>query len=96
MGNDTAAPPARRSPMVAALLSGLFPGLGQLYNRQWRKAFLFFAGGVLASGATLFVDIAPDDLLAALRVLLLLSVPFLALALWSVIDAYRAAKQTQH
>ncbi len=94
MGNDNSLPPVRRSPVVAALLSGLFPGLGQLYNREWRKAFLFFAGGMVTSVATLFVEI-PDDLLAALRVLLMLSVPFLALALWSVIDAYRAAKQTQ-
>lgn len=31
-----------RNPWIAFLLSLLMPGLGQLYNGQWRKAILFF------------------------------------------------------
>lgn len=37
---------SHRLPFLAGLL-GLFPGLGQLYNRQPRKASLFFSGFVL-------------------------------------------------
>ena len=51
-------PPARRSPLVALILSGLFPGLGQLYNRQRWKALLFLAAGIL----TAFGPSGPADL----------------------------------
>lgn len=87
----------RRSPFVAVLLSGVFPGLGQLYNRERLKALLFFVGGAVAAFGPfnpLAVDIDLDDPVAGLRKVLLLSVPFLAIALWSVLDAYRTARQT--
>jgi hypothetical protein len=87
----------RRSPFVAVLLSGVFPGLGQLYNRERLKALLFFIGGAVTAFGPLNplnVDIDLDDPVAGLRKVLLLSVPFLAIALWSVLDAYRTARQT--
>lgn len=87
----------RRSPILAAFLSGIFPGFGQLYNRERLKALLFFAcGAVSAFGPfnPLDVDIDLDDPAAGLRKVLLASLPFLLVATWSVIDAYRTARQT--
>lgn len=77
-------------------LSGLFPGLGQLYNGERRKAALFFAAAALtAFGPFHFVDIEFDeaDPVAALTTVLLDSLPFLAIAVWSVVDAYRSARR---
>lgn len=101
----------RRNPVVAVLLSGVFPGLGQLYNRQWLKAVLFLAGGaaalklllLFAGGAELALealnsvdpDIALENLTGELRKVLLASLPLLAIALWSVFDAYRTARRSR-
>jgi TM2 domain-containing membrane protein YozV len=41
------APPGRRSPTAAALLSLVLPGLGQLYNGDVLKAVVFFLGWIL-------------------------------------------------
>ncbi len=87
----------RRSPIVAAVLSGVFPGLGQLYNRERLKGLLFVvAGAVTAFGPfnPLDVDVDLDDPAAGLRRVLLASLPFLVVALWSVLDAYRAAQRS--
>jgi hypothetical protein len=87
----------RRSPLVAVFLSGVFPGLGQLYNRERLKALLFFVGGAVTAFGPLNplnVDIDLDDPAAGLRKLLLFALPFLAIALWSVLDAYRTAQRT--
>jgi len=87
----------RRSPVLAAVLSGLFPGLGQLYNRERLKALLFFAGGAITAFGPfnpLDVDIDLNDPAVGLRKVLLASLPFLAIATWSVIDAYRTARRS--
>jgi hypothetical protein len=87
----------RRSPILAAILSGFFPGLGQLYNRERLKGLLFFAGGVVTAFGPfnpLDVDIDLADPAAGLRKLLLASLPFLVVATWSVIDAYRSARHS--
>ena len=91
-----------RNPWVAALLSGLLPGLGQFYNRQLRRGALFLVGFLVLAGALIGgVDVdsleravsagaMPDDIwmLVALELLIL------ALAGWSVVDAYRVAKKS--
>ncbi len=87
----------RRSPLLAAFLSGIFPGLGQLYNRERLKTLLFLAGGALTAFGPfdpLDVDIDMNDPAAGLRKVLLASLPFLAIATWSVIDAYRTARRS--
>lgn len=35
-------PKKKKNPLLALVLSGILPGLGQLYNRQILKALLFF------------------------------------------------------
>ena len=95
--NQPDGPTRRRSPILAAVLSGFFPGLGQLYNRQRMKGLLFLAGGVITAFGPfnpLDTDIDVSDPAAALRKLLLASLPFLAIATWSVIDAYQIARRT--
>jgi hypothetical protein len=82
----------RRRQTVALILSGVFPGLGQLYNRQPLKAVAFLAGGGVL--AWRLARVAPPDLAAlaaAGGTVLLLLLAFLGLALWSVIDAWRSA-----
>jgi len=96
-GNEPGAAARRRSPLLAAVLSGLFPGLGQLYNRQRLKALLFVIGGaVTAVGpfSPMDVDIDLDNPAAGMQRLLLASLPFMIVALWSVIDAYRTARRS--
>ncbi len=84
-----------RSPRVAVILSAIFPGLGQFYNRQWFKGIGFFIGsGILSGVVTEWISV--DDLMAgdtsgAGKVLGLLSA-LLCLLVWSMVDAYRSAK----
>ncbi len=92
------APTKPRRPMLAAVLSGIFPGLGQLYNQERLKAVLFAAGGLLTSVgpfSPLDVDIDLNDPAAGMRRVLLAALPFLVLALWSVADAYRSARRAR-
>ena len=94
--NEPGAATTRRSPLLAVVLSGLFPGLGQLYNRQRLKALLFLIGGVVTAVGPLSpldVNIDLDNPAAGMRNVLLASLPFLIVALWSVVDAYRTARR---
>jgi hypothetical protein len=83
-----------RRTLVAVVLSGIFPGLGQLYNRQWIKAVVFLVAGL---ALTWFLARAlPADLEALVaappdRSVLIVAVVLLAVWLWSVVDAGRWA-----
>jgi hypothetical protein len=84
--------PGRRRATVALLLSGVFPGLGQLYNRELAKGAAFLiAGGALnwlvarsipTDVATLLSTPLPTSTILLLGVLV-------AVWLWSVVDAWR-------
>ena len=93
-----------RHKTVAFILSGIFPGLGQLYNRQPLKAVAFIAaGGVLTwlTGRSVSVDRLLQAALSGQDALLqqdLLGVsvilPLCLLLLiwgWSLVDAWRLA-----
>ncbi len=41
------------NPVVAAILSALFPGLGQIYNRELMRGIAFIVGALLAMGSTM-------------------------------------------
>jgi hypothetical protein len=78
--------------MVALFLSGIFPGLGQLYNRQPTKAALFLIAGIVLSW--LLARAVPTDPVALLSAsfgtnLILLGCLLLAIWIWSVIDALK-------
>ena len=88
--------PPRRHPLIAVVLSGLFPGLGQLYNGERLKAVWVAATGAVTGFGPLSpldVDIDPGDPTPGLEKLLLASLPFLLIALWSVLDAYWVARR---
>ena len=83
-----------RRKIVALILSGIFPGLGQFYNRQALKGTAFVvAGGAL----TWLMGLAlPGDLLTqnppVLSATLLLSLGLLLIVwIWSLIDAWQVA-----
>lgn len=92
----------QKNPVIAGVLSGVMPGLGQFYCRQWAKGAAFLIGAIaidasfgVSSGMLELLQSfgapAPSD---ALGKLLLGSLLFLAIALWSVVDAVRTAKRS--
>lgn len=91
-----------RNPWVAGLLSGLLPGLGQFYNRQWWKGagfllgFLVVDGGLgVSAGFLRLLQANPSEVLPEdLTQLLLRSLAPLAVAIWSLVDAVRVAKKS--
>ena len=85
-------PGARRRQVVGFILSGIFPGLGQLYNREYLKAVLFVVPSAVLTW--LVGRATPTDLLALAQpsaTLVLLLVALLAVWLWAIIDAWRVA-----
>jgi len=88
------APRRARSRILAVFLSGLFPGMGQLYNGDPLRALGFVVAAIVTGFGPwnpLDVEIDPDDPARGLRNVLLASIPFLAVALWSAVDAWRRA-----
>ena len=82
----------RRKQVIALILSGVFPGLGQFYNHQARKGVAFLGAGIVLTwllgravpmGSLLLIQ--PEA-----RLLLRLCV-LLIVWLWSIIDAWRVA-----
>lgn len=82
-------------PAVAAFLSALFPGLGQIYAGRWGKGAFFLAGTVVLigwGGQSLSMEAVlagePSQLAGPLGI----STLILGLVIWSMWDAYRSAK----
>jgi len=73
---------------LAAGLSAILPGAGQLYNHQWLKgAGFLIAVMVLSAVIRRRLLLAEPSLMA-----ILFAAALLGLAVWSVVDAYRSAK----
>ncbi|OLE38635.1 MAG: hypothetical protein AUG00_04730 [Candidatus Rokubacteria bacterium 13_1_20CM_2_70_7] len=85
-------PRARRRKIVALVLSGVFPGLGQFYNRQPIKGVVFLGAGIVLSwvlGRAVPTD--PQALAQTGAALIVLLCVLLALWLWSIVDAWQIA-----
>lgn len=91
----------QKNPTLAGVLSGVMPGLGQFYCRQWGKGAAFLVGAI-AVDASFGVSSGMLELLQSfgapvpsdtLGKLLLGSLLFLAIAIWSIIDAVRNARK---
>ena len=67
-----------RNPIIAAVLSLIVAGLGQIYNGQILKGVLFIVAQII-NGALLYVAIG------------FITMPLVGL--WAVIDAYLVAKR---
>lgn len=81
-GPAGAAPPRPsliKNPWAAAGLSFLFPGLGQIYNGQAQKAFIFFAGFVGCIYGVVEINPLPFAF----------GIPFVYF--FNIIDAFRSA-----
>ena len=94
---------ASKNPWIAGILSGVLPGLGQFYNRQWGKG-IGFLGGIIALSVVVSSSVDPKALEQAagtgttpdgLGLIFLLLVVSLVVALWSITDAARTAKRSQ-
>ena len=84
--------PTPRRKIVAFILCGIFPGLGQFYNRQPAKGAAYVVAGVVFSW--LVLRAAPSDLSAVQAPptnLIVFACLLLAIWLWSLIDAWRVA-----
>ena len=68
-----------RNPIIAAILSLIVAGLGQIYNGQILKGVLFIVAQII-NGALLYVGIG------------FITMPLVGL--WAVIDAYLVAKRS--
>ena len=84
----------RRRKLLAVILSGIFPGLGQLYNRQPIRAAVFIIAGIVLTW--LIGRAVPSDPMALMETPLgfdaiALVCLLMAVWIWSVIDAWRAA-----
>jgi len=89
-----------KNPVIAGLLSGVMPGLGQFYCRQWAKGAGFLAAVSVA-------DFSADVSRSLIDFLLTRAIPadttkfligstvMLAIAVWSIIDAVRTTKRAQ-
>jgi hypothetical protein len=92
----------RKNPTLAAVLSGVVPGLGQFYCRQWGRGAGFLVGAIaidagfgVSSGMLellqSFGTPVPPDVPGTLLLGMFL---FLAVAVWSIIDAVRTARKS--
>ena len=90
-----------RSPKIAGLLSAVLPGLGQLYNRQWSKGIGFLLAALVLDAAlgisnetmALLQAVSNGARPSGLTPFVLKTIPFLGIAVWSVIDAARVARK---
>ena len=95
-------PTQPRNPTVAGVLSGVMPGLGQFYCREWAKGAGFLVGAIAVDAAfgvsaefirllpLLKTGVQPENLSR----FLIGSLLFLAIAIWSITDAVRTAKKS--
>ncbi len=84
----------RRRAMIALILSGVFPGLGQFYNRQPLQGAAFLIAGVVLSW--LAGRAVPPDLAALAAPGPAMIVPLILLLtvwLWSVVTAWSGARR---
>lgn len=91
-----AEPSVRRKKVIALVLSGIFPGVGQFYNRQHLSGALFLLAGIILSW--LLGRATPADPMALARPgarlgadLIVPLLVLLAVWVWSLVDAWRAA-----
>lgn len=88
-----------RNPVVAALLSGLVPGLGQLYCREWAKGLAYLVATTLVdAGAGVsrgLLEIATTRALPASPGRMLVGAAIMAaVAAASVFGAIRSARRS--
>jgi hypothetical protein len=94
MGTDR-----QKNPTIAGVLSGVMPGLGQFYCRQWAKGAGFLGAVSVADfsadvSKSLFDFLLNRVLPENTTIFVLGSMLVLVIAAWSVFDAVRTAKRS--
>lgn len=92
-----------KNSVIAGVLSGIIPGLGQFYCRQWGKGTIFLIGalaidslfGLSANMLNVLRSFGSSPQPVDLETFLIGSILFLAVAIWSVVDAVRSAKRSR-
>ena len=74
--------------VLAAALSAILPGAGQIYNHHWAKGVGFLAAVMVLSAIVRRRLVFGEPSLMAILIVVVL----FGLATWSVVDAYRCAK----
>jgi TM2 domain-containing membrane protein YozV len=77
--------------LLAASLSALLPGAGQLFNRHWLKGVGFLAAVMIVSAVMRRGEHLAGTMSGIGWLLLLI---LFGVVVWSVADAYRSAKTT--
>jgi hypothetical protein len=87
-------PNTARRKTIALMLSGTFPGLGQFYNREPIKGLAFLVPGIVLSWI-LGREIPTDPIVMIekeiSRAVIVYFVTFVAVWVWSIVDAWRVA-----
>ncbi len=78
-----------RQEILAAALSAILPGVGQLYNHHWVKGVGFLAAAMIISAMMRRGMLLAGSMSGMAWVLLIV---LFGVAIWSVADAYRSAK----
>ncbi|MGZ3241554.1 MAG: hypothetical protein ACXWJK_15090, partial [Burkholderiaceae bacterium] len=84
-----------RKPLLAALMSFVLPGFGQLYNGELNKAIWLFLGFAFLTvpGMALIALYLPNGLM--LPTLLISLVMTLSTWVYGIVDAWRSARSKQ-
>lgn len=94
MPSKTAQP---KSAQVAIILSGVFPGIGQIYNEDWAKGAAFFIASILLDVTLLPEGVGYWDIISGQVTLTLnLYLRILGLVLFrvgAVLDAERSVRR---
>ena len=85
--------PRRRRPWLAALMSLLWLGVGQLYNGEARKALAFFLGWAAVVGTVVVFTMAATPGPTTIVILYLLAALVVGLPLYAAVDAFRRARR---
>jgi hypothetical protein len=83
-----------KQPWIAAILSAILPGAGQMINHHWTKGALFLSLALIVSAMLRRRSILPSDFPdGSIWHALLVAVLF-ALAVWSAADAFLSRTRT--
>jgi phosphonate transport system permease protein len=102
--SDEELKPSRISPTLAAIISAVIPGLGQMFTRNFRRGLVLLIGFFSAAGLLIwrFILVARRDVgfvdiftkgIRLQPVLLFLTLATIVLWIWIIVDAYLSAKR---
>lgn len=82
----------KKNPMIAAVLSFLFPGFGQIYSGEVRKGLSIFLIAAIFTLLEIFL-IRNDGKGMELRLVLVVSIANILFLIFIMYDAYNTAKK---